>query len=181
MTHDSVTPRISVCNEDYTYSICWLIWDRRIGAYHAREALVDVVDFKQLKHLPWRMCRVGKNRHWRIVGKVDGREISLARLLKGDPKCMTVDHENRNTLDDRRFNLRACTVGQNNANNAGYTRQGRYKGVQWIEKRKKWIVLAGPRGRPKFYAVFDSEIEAAMAYNEFAKKTYGPFAYLNPV
>jgi hypothetical protein len=181
MTDGSLPANSEERNEDYTGSVCWLIWNKRQGRFHARQALIDAADFKQIKHLPWRMCRVGKKRHWRIIGHVDGKEISVARLLKGDPPGMIVDHENRNPLDDRRLNLRVCTVGQNNSNNAGYPRRSQYKGVQWKEDRNKWIVLAGQRGKPRFYGVFDTEIEAAQAYNEFAKKTYGPYAYLNPV
>ena len=37
----------------------------------------------------------------------------LHRLIMGEPKGMVIDHINRNTLDNRRSNLKVCTIQQN--------------------------------------------------------------------
>ena len=45
--------------------------------------------------------------------------IYMHRLITGAPKGMKVDHENHDTLDNRRFNLRICTNQQNMENRRG--------------------------------------------------------------
>jgi hypothetical protein len=44
-----------------------------------------------------------------------------------------------------------------------------------------WKVHPGRRGHRVFIGHFEDEIEAAKAYNAYAREHYGPFAYLNPV
>jgi hypothetical protein len=165
-------------NEDYAGVVCWLLWSRKANAFHRRESLVDVEDFEAVKHLPWKMQKVGKKRYWRISYSHSGETVYLARQLLGFPKCAVVDHTNRNTLDDRRRNLRACTVGQNNLNRPGRGNSfSRHKGVVWSPLREKWRVTASG------YLIghFEDETEALRAYNRYMKHHIGEFAYLNPV
>lgn len=46
---------------------------------------------------------------------------------------------------------------------------------------EKWQVYTGRRGARVMVGHFESEVEAARAYNRFAASHYGPTAYLNPV
>jgi hypothetical protein len=50
----------------------------------------------------------------------------------------------------------------------------KYKGVSWDDSRKQWRASI-----PIFLGRFDSEIEAAKAYDKKAKELYGEFALLN--
>jgi len=88
-----------------------------------------------------------------------------------------VDHKNRDSLDNRRSNLRRATKSQNGANAKkridGAT--SKYKGVSWDKSRGRWVaqVRGDIRGR------FDTEEAAARAYDAGAVELYGEFARRN--
>tara|TARA_R110002167_G_scaffold20176_2_gene74155 strand:+ start:1039 stop:1545 length:507 start_codon:yes stop_codon:yes gene_type:complete len=93
----------------------------------------------------------------------------------------TVDHINRNRLDNRTSNLRPCTVSQNNANRKGSNKTSRYKGVSKCKSTGKWVVRISNGGKYLSGGRFLEEKEAAKKYNEMAIKIFGEFAYLNEV
>jgi hypothetical protein len=86
-----------------------------------------------------------------------------------------VDHVNHDGLDNRRSNLRICTVRQNigNARGAGPG----YRGVSFHPNnpQKPWRA----RWNGKHLGYFESEWDAAEAYNQVAAQEYGDFALLN--
>jgi len=89
-----------------------------------------------------------------------------------------VDHENRNTLDDRVENLRAAIPTQNSANrNKNRDCANPYMGI--VHQQKKWIASCGSRGKVYRSKYFDTPEEAALAYNKLAVKHHKEFALLN--
>lgn len=57
----------------------------------------------------------------------------------------------------------------------------KYKGVTWYKEREKWMVRININKKHIFLGYFESEIEAAKAYNDAAIKYYGEYARLNEV
>ena len=98
-----------------------------------------------------------------------------------------IDHRNHNGLDCQRRNLRKCTQSENSMNmvkQRGH-KTSAYKGV-WITKSiHKGIVYkywyAGIRVDYKLIHLgsFKTEIEAAHAYDNAARKHFGEFANTN--
>ena len=87
-----------------------------------------------------------------------------------------IDHEDTDPLNNQRTNLRVATQAQNNANRRKHTNStSEYKGVSWNSEKHKWVVYV----QSSNLGYFDSEIEAALAYDKEAKKRFGEFAYLN--
>jgi hypothetical protein len=97
------------------------------------------------------------------------------------PPGILVDHRNNDGLDNRRDNLRLATFSQNNINcrrNKSKS-SSRFVGVTFDKRKKQWRVRISVSRKRIFLGYFDSEIDAAKAYDQAAKKYYGEFARLN--
>lgn len=110
-------------------------------------------------------------------GKFKG--VQLHRLILGIEGTKKLgDHKNRNTLDNRRENLRIATHSENCKNriSAG---ESKYLGVCKSTGRAKWQATIKVKGRYKMLGRFDSEEAAAIRYDAAAKIHHGEFANLN--
>jgi hypothetical protein len=102
-----------------------------------------------------------------------------------------VDHINHDGLDNRRSNLRLATGSQQlqNARKRNGTSSS-YKGVYLFRQRKnrgkaytwtRWTAMIKANGKKISLGYFESEEDAARAYNEAAKRYFGEFAHLNEI
>jgi hypothetical protein len=99
-------------------------------------------------------------------------------LKYGDPR--QCDHRNHNGLDNQRDNLRICTCAQNQYNQVPQrNRSSAFKGVDWRRDCNKWRAKIQINCRRIHLGNFESEIEAAYAYNRAAVKYFGEFASIN--
>lgn len=89
-----------------------------------------------------------------------GQHIWLSRWLIDAPKGLHVDHINRDTLDNRRCNLRLVTHSQNQANTVA--KAGRYKGVS-LTKSGVWLASIQFQKKGRHIGHFKTEEEAARA------------------
>ena len=91
-----------------------------------------------------------------------------------------VDHINRNTLDNRRINLRLATNRENLHNSAGNKkrvgRSSKYKGVSAHGKKCVADIRVGDS---RFWSSHSTEREAALAYDAHARRMHGKFGFLN--
>ena len=81
-------------------------------------------------------------------------------LVPGDGLCG--DHIDRDTLNNRRSNLRAISQTgntQNTSKRVGVT--SRFRGVSWAKDRGKWRACIKLHGKMLHLGSFDSEKEAA--------------------
>lgn len=98
-------------------------------------------------------------------------------LSSGD---LSVDHINGDGLDNRRSNLRICNQSQNLANQRKRKNStSRYKGVSWHTRGKKWAAGIMVDGKQLHLGNYDSEMEAAFAYDAAARQHFGDFARPN--
>lgn len=114
--------------------------------------------------------------------KIDGawKIVLLHREILNAPNKTHVDHINRDTLDNRRSNIRVCTVTQNLANKVGNRgATSKYKGVYWNKARKKWAAEIMKDAKAYWLGFFLNEDEAARAYDAAAIEKFGEFARLN--
>lgn len=91
-----------------------------------------------------------------------------------------IDHVDGNPLNNILSNIREATNQQNMRNSAKKSSaKSLYKGVS--PKRTKWRAYIAVDKKQIHLGVFDTEIEAACAYNEKAVVLFGIFAKLNNV
>lgn len=144
-------------------------------------AIVDDEDFERLNQSKWSFIQSGKTGY--AVTKRNKRRVWMHREILG--AATEIDHVNGIGTDNRKENLRQCTRSQNCANRRKL--QGclsKFKGVHW--HGYGWIARLQKRdvsGRQdkRSLGVFQTQQEAALAYNKAAKETYGDFALLNEV
>lgn len=79
-------------------------------------ALIDEEDFDKLEEFLWSARgylkeRIYATRGWEVKGKAYFTQIE--RVIISAPKGFVIDHINGNTLDNRKCNLRICTISEN--------------------------------------------------------------------
>ena len=105
------------------------------------------------------------------------REIA-ERALGAIPEGMFVDHIDGDPLNNRRGNLRVVTKAQNAANAAPRGGRSKYRGV-FQQPSGRWTAQISKAGVRLCLGTYDTEEEAASAYDEAAKTVHGEFARLN--
>lgn len=143
-------------------------------------ALIDDEDFELVSQYSWhtntnpsgncyaRGCK-GKNR----------KQILMHRLILRVSQNQFIDHINGDGLDNRKENLRITTHTQNNMNKHKSWGFSKYKGVYWNKKENKWIAHLKKNSKRIFLKRFNSEIDAALAYDAKARELFGEFARPN--
>lgn len=147
-----------------------------------KKILVDDEDFDKLNLYTWYLCPAGYARASINKKRVYLHRHLLNRKLK---KGLVTDHKNRNTLDNRKSNLRVCSFKQNIANCKKIIgKSSKYKGVRYDKsgkRRKRWMASCETNGKSFTLGRFKTEEEAALCYNIKAKEIWGKFANLNVI
>jgi len=163
---------------------------KKIELTQNQYALVDDEDFDKLNQWKWyatyQPCVKSfyAVRHLRGNKNSKRQSILMHRIIMDTPRNMQTDHINHDTLDNRKQNLRICTVGQNNSNRINHKNfTSKYKGV-YSDKRNKnlrWIAQIRINTKAVYLGAFKSEIQAAKAYNKKARELFGEYALLNKI
>lgn len=102
-------------------------------------------------------------------------------LATGDWPKSCLDHIDGNVGNNALANLREATQVENRRNSSRKGGSSKFTGVTWHKTAKKWVARFRQTDNYKYLGLFEDEIEAAKAYNVFARKFYGEFARLNDV
>tara|TARA_R110000765_G_C18627492_1_gene572477 strand:+ start:64 stop:594 length:531 start_codon:yes stop_codon:yes gene_type:complete len=93
-----------------------------------------------------------------------------------DPRNNSIDHEDRNGLNNKINNLRLATCPENGRNRkfqrnntSGVT------GVCWLKKRKRWVAQIKINGKPMWVGSYVNKEDAMQARKEAEKKYFGEF------
>lgn len=145
-------------------------------------AAVDDADFEWLNQWKWYAQPVkgglvyARRRH-RFGGEV--RLIGMHRFIAGDPPGALVDHRDRDTLNNRRENLRLADSRQNNANSTRSPSVTGYRGVRPEKKSSRFRADIRIAGRKVALGWADTPEQAARLYDAAARRAHGEFAVLN--
>lgn len=153
-------------------------------------ALVDAVDLPLVFPFTWSATTSGRRygrlqEQWYAHAYVPGSGhrgtfVRMHHVIM--PGISRVDHRNGNGLDNRRENLRPATNSQNSANAAKQPGcSSRYKGVAWSKRAQSWSAQITRDRHKTHLGYFDSEPDAARAYNVAALNIWGEYARLNVI
>lgn len=143
------------------------------------ECLIDADDLPLVGGMQW-FARVQEAHRVYAVRTHHGRYTPLHRFVMNAQKGEEIDHISRDTLDNRKSNLRRCTRSQNIANARLNARNSSgYRGVSRDKRTGRWIAQIQVRSSPRHIGVFDTPLEAALAYDAVAREAFGEFAFLN--
>lgn len=153
---------------------------RLIPLTQRQNAIVDASDYEWL--MQWNWCahkRVSSGSFYaeRVETQKGKRKtIHMASVVLGcGPR--EADHIDRNPLNNRRDNLRKCSMAENSYNRMWRRIQSRFKGI--ARSGSRWRARIKLNGKMRSLGSFGSEEEAARAYDSAARITFGQFALLN--
>jgi hypothetical protein len=150
-----------------------------IVAADGQEIQVSDEDYDYLIQFNW-----SSNSHGSFDRRVN-RKLSKMHheiALRMGWKFTLIDHKDQNPSNNQRNNLRVATKSQNGMNRPAQRNNiySDYKGVTYDRKKHRWRyqIKAGSFIHNGLAA---SEKDAALAYNAWALRLHGEFAFLNDV
>ena len=145
-------------------------------------ALVDDADYDALSQFKWFRHSYGYACYRRgTVKHGTYRTFLMHRVILDAADGQYVDHIDGNPLNNQRSNLRLCTQSENMGNTSARGGSSKYKGVQRPANSITWVAKIGHQGKYYHLGSFQSEVDAALAYNEAAIRLFGEFARLNVI
>lgn len=137
-------------------------------------AIVDESDYEELSKHKWTLK--GDGYAHRGTPRPERKWILMHRQIMQPLTSMQVDHINGNRLDNRRCNLRICTLAENRMNTPKQSRNtSGYKGVSLHKQSGLWVAKI----RHDTVGYYKTKLEAAIRYNELAPSYFGEYAKLN--
>jgi len=154
---------------------------RLIALTQGQFAIVDAADFDWLSQWDWQACKKRCGFYARRTMQIKGRKMFIYmhnQIMDFTPtRNRLIDHEDRNTLNNRRFNLRFATRQENQHNASIRTDSNSgFKGVGKHHASAKWQARIAFNGTRIYLGLFDTPEAAHAAYCEAATKYHGEFA-----
>lgn len=148
-------------------------------------AIIDEEDYPLVSGYRWNV-QPGRNTFYaitfvRLRGMMKSVQLKMHRVILDPPADLVVDHIDGNGLNNQRSNLHACTHQDNlSAANVHEPEAARgntsgFRGVHFQKSRGKWTA----HFKGKYIGIFESEIDAAIAYDDACLASGGNILRLN--
>jgi hypothetical protein len=144
---------------------------------------IDKDDFDIIKQYTWTYHSIHGLEYATTNHSIfnDKKRMEMHRLIMNQyikNQNIKVDHISRNGLDNRKLNLRICTHDKNIINSKKRINTiSKYKGV--TKRLNVWRARITVNGKLTQLGDFLNEIDAAIAYDDAARKFHKEFARIN--
>jgi hypothetical protein len=133
--------------------------------------LIDDDDFYKIAQFKWQYNMGYAQAH------MGNKTVYLHRYIMYASDGVLVDHINRNSLDNRKENLRFVTQSQNGMNREKYSNNtSGYKGVSWNPKRSRFAAHIQKDRKQLFLGWFKTAEEAYEVYKTAQKELHREYA-----
>lgn len=144
---------------------------------------IDLEDWINVRKFKWCAYKKEKDLTFYATTAIPGiKRNSLLRLhtfICNPPPGFLVDHIDGNGLNNCRNNLRICSHSENARNRKKSLKtKSKYKGA-YLQPENRWRATIKINDEALCLGCWDTEEEAAKAYNEAAIQLFGQFANLN--
>ena len=147
------------------------------------KVLIDAEDFYKVKDFKWYINMDKNGKIFYVVHSKNKRKIKIHRIITDCPDGKVVDHINGDQLDNRKINLRICSIKENSRNKKDIYRKSStssyYRGVVYMPKLKNYQAGIKVDNKKIHLGYFKNQDQAAIAYNIAAVKYFGEFAKPN--
>lgn len=153
---------------------------RKIELTKGKVVLVDDIDYESLIKFKWHFGTKYAVRQSRGDERSQ-KTIYMHRQILGlsQDRSIEVDHINGNGLDNQRANLRIVTKFENQWNSKQHKKSKPYKGTYFHRASGKWSAETQHLHKRYYLGLFNSELEAAKAYDDKTKELCGEYAKPN--
>lgn len=133
--------------------------------------LFDLEDYEKIKNYCWYI----NNTNY-VCSHINKKNIMLHRIILNPPKDMFIDHINHQKADNRKENLRICTMQENNINRSIQSNnKSGIAGVWFDIRRNRWTAELTYNGRAKYRRNFKNLNDAIRARRDAEKKYFGEY------
>ena len=155
-----------------------------------REYVRHLFDYDESEgKLKWKNHYSRSDRNGQYAGSINGkgyycvtinnksfRVHRLIWLYHNDYLPDIIDHKDGNKLNNRIENLREATIQQNSSNKSGLGSNTGFKGVRWVQSRKKYKAQITHDGVYYYLGLFSNLEEAVEVHRKKNLELNGEFA-----
>ena len=137
-----------------------------------KEFYFDLEDYDKIKNYCWRED-ISPNGYSMLKTRVEDKQVLMHNLLG----FINYDHKNRNSLDNRKSNLRQCTVVENCRNRSKRSdNTSGVIGVTWHKPLQKWRATINLNKKLTHIGYYTNKNDAIVARLKAEFEHYGEFA-----
>ena len=161
---------------------------KEIELQNGMKAIVDDEDYERVNQYNWVCTKkdtsIEVHSRFKMPGEKRTKLHTLSKIILNHhpEKGKCIWHKNRNFYDFRKENL--LIIDQEKVLHLSRGKRkgtSKYKGVSYSKRRKEWVTQVRFKGELVYCGYFKNEEEAALAYNEYARKYFGELCYLNEI
>jgi hypothetical protein len=135
-----------------------------------KEFIISACDLERVKRYTWCISKTGYP-----VANTNPKVVKLQRYLLSPPEGMVVDHINGNTLDNRRENLRVCSIADNSRNAAKKGKSTIAPGIQ-LKNNGRYRARITVNRKEIALGTFDTLDEAIAARHKAEREFFGDYS-----